>query len=274
MESEEKGEAVWPISAVQAKKTKANWTSAFHKIFVDLCLEQTLNGNKPGTYFTKDGWQNIEDMFHRKTGVRYERKQLKNHWDLTKEQWRVWRKLISTSSMRWDPNTQTFGASEEDWAYYLQTNPEAAQFRFKELPLADKLDIIYDGAIDSGETEPPPPRRRKLSDGSTTSNLHVKESPDANLDSKTDRLNAAVESRSIVTSHSSLVRLNYSIGECIECLDGMEEIEQGSELYLFALDIFLKKEYREVFLELKKSSVRLAWLQRMQSVGPPLPLHE
>ncbi|CAL5404608.1 unnamed protein product [Camellia sinensis] len=269
MASEQKSAAA---SALKMKKPKATWTAAFHKIFVELCLEQTLKGYKPGTHFTKDGWNNIEGLFHKKSGIRYEKKQLKNHWDATKEQWKIWCKLIRTSSMRWDSSTQTFGASEQDWAYYIQGNPEAAQFRFKELPLRDKLDIIFDGTVDSGQTEPPAQRRR-LSDGSTTSLMHIKESGDANPDSRTDRVNCAVESRSIVTVQSSLGKLNYSIGECIECLDGMDEIEQGSDLYLFALDIFLRKEYREVFLQLKKSSVRMAWLRRMQSVGPPLPLH-
>lgn len=59
----------------------------------------------------------------------------------------------------------------------------------------------------------------------------------------------------------------YCIGECIESLDAMEEVEQGSDLYLFALDMFLKREYREIFLELKKPSLRIAWLQRLQSAA-------
>uniref|UniRef100_A0A5B7B7W4 Myb/SANT-like domain-containing protein n=2 Tax=Davidia involucrata TaxID=16924 RepID=A0A5B7B7W4_DAVIN len=102
------------------KPRKATWTTDFHEIFVDLCLEQTLKGNKPGTHFTKEGWRNIEESFYKKAGLRYDKKQLKNHWDATKEQWKTWCKLISTNSMKWDPNTRKFGASEEDWANYIQ----------------------------------------------------------------------------------------------------------------------------------------------------------
>lgn len=97
-------------------KARAIWTPEFHKIYVDLCLEETLNGNKPGTYLTKAGWMTIEESFHKKTRVRYDRKQLKNHWDNAKEQWKIWCKLIGASSMKWDPAAQKFGASEEDWA--------------------------------------------------------------------------------------------------------------------------------------------------------------
>lgn len=60
----------------------------------------------------------------------------------------------------------------------------------------------------------------------------------------------------------------YTIGECIERLDSMEEVEQGSDLYMFALDLFLRKEYREIFLQLKKSSLRISWLLRLQAGRP------
>ncbi|XP_062154599.1 L10-interacting MYB domain-containing protein isoform X6 [Alnus glutinosa] len=264
------------MSSSSPRKAKAIWMPDSHKIFIDLCLEQTLKGNKPGTHFTKQGWRSIVESFQKKTGLDYERLQLKNHWDITKEHWKVWSKLIGTTSMKWDPNTNNFGASEEDWANYLQANPEAAQFRFRELELADKLETIFDAMTITGESEPAS-QRRKYNDALTTYWLHNKESVVLKPDEKPEPLCDAVESRDAVMIQRSAQRvpstqgkLSYSIGECIDCLDGMEEVEQGSDLYLFALDIFLKKEYREVFLQLKKPSVRIAWLQRLQSLGPPL----
>lgn len=254
------------------KPIKATWTADFHEIFLDLCLEQINAGNKPGTHFTRVGWRNIEDSFMNNSGVFYEKKQFKNHWDNTKEQWKVWRKLIGTRSMKWDPDTRKFGASEEEWANYTQMNPEAAQFRYKEPLFLDKLDIIYDGTTITGETERPT-RRRKRNGGSGPSGKHrlkIKEPIYVQPESRSERLCDVLDSKSTVTDQSSLGKLCYSIGECIECLDGMEEVEQGSDLYLFALDLFMKKEYREIFLNLKKASVRIAWLQRLQSLCPPL----
>lgn len=105
-------------------KTKANWIPAFHEIFIDLCLEQTLKGNKPGTHFTKEGWRNIVESFYKKTGLSYDKKQMKNHWDSTKEQWKVWCKLIDASFMKWNPERNTFGASGEDWTYYIQVTTQ------------------------------------------------------------------------------------------------------------------------------------------------------
>lgn len=101
-------------------KPKATWIPALHETFIDICLQETLKGNRPGTHFTKEGWRNIVESFQEKTGLRYDRIQLKNHWDSTKEQWKVWCKLINTSHMKWDSNTRRFGASEEDWENYIQ----------------------------------------------------------------------------------------------------------------------------------------------------------
>ncbi|KAF8082573.1 hypothetical protein N665_0819s0012 [Sinapis alba] len=50
----------------------------------------------------------------------------------------------------------------------------------------------------------------------------------------------------------SAKQYEYAIGEWIERLDSLEEVEQGSDLYLFALNLFLRKEYTEIFLQLKK----------------------
>ncbi|KAG2406278.1 L10-interacting MYB domain-containing protein [Vigna angularis] len=263
------------MSSSSHPKVKAAWTPTVHKIFVDLCLQETLQGNKPGTHFTKEGWKNIMETFYAKTDLNYGRLQLKNHWDSTKEQWKIWCKLIGTNYMKWDPSNLRFEASEEDWNNYLQENPEASQFRLKELQFTDMLEAIFNGTTVTGETEPTA-QQRKSDDSVITFPFHTKEPDTVNFDEKTECHCDAVASRigvSIQKNASAVSstegKCNYSIGECIECLDRMEEIEQGSELYMFALDVFLKQEYREIFLQLKTPNLRISWLQRLQSSGPP-----
>lgn len=130
---------------------KASWTPHYHKIFVDLCIGETLKGNKSGTHFTKEGWRNIVGSFAVKTGKRYDKKQIKNHYDSTRKLWKIWAKLIGADNMKWDPQCNAFGASEEDWDNCIKEFPEAAQFRFKELQFHDKLNIIFDGAMPTEE---------------------------------------------------------------------------------------------------------------------------
>lgn len=99
---------------------KASWTPHYHKIFVDLCIGEALKGNKSGTHFTKEGWRNIVACFAARTGTRYDKKQIKNHYDSTRKLWKIWDKLTGDENMKWDPECNTFGASEEDWDNYIK----------------------------------------------------------------------------------------------------------------------------------------------------------
>ncbi|KAL7108766.1 hypothetical protein ACP275_06G134600 [Erythranthe tilingii] len=263
-------------------QVKASWTPENHELFIDLCLEQISIGNKPGTHLTKNGWNNLLGSFHSITGIKYERIQLKNHWDMTKKNWKIWHDLVSTEWLKWDPVERSFGASEQEWDQYIRENPDAAQFRSKELLFADKLNIVFGGAEDYGvrkrrncgtrkiscytRAEPISVVRKHNNYPGNNTYMHVEEEP------MVGNGNDAVESRSGVTVQSPPHKLSYSIEECIKGLDSIEELEQGCELYLFGLDIFLKKEYREIFLNLKKSSTRIAWLERLQSSNS-LPLN-
>lgn len=174
-----------------------------------------------------------------------------------------------------------------------QENPRAGQFRHKEVPHADKLVIIFNGVIEPGETYTPPSRKKlrrnrsespQWHDQTPLSNLHIEEAETSRLNGgyadsqlQEDRIDSAqpldvgklmsegMLQESPVCVEIESAKLTYSIGECIQSLDAMKNVEAGSELYLFALDIFLKREYREIFLELKKPSLRIAWLQRLHS---------
>jgi hypothetical protein len=135
------------------------------------------------------------------------------------------------------------------------------------------LETLFNGTTATGETVPAL-QQRKSDDSVNTLPSHPKEPDVTSLDEKTASLGDAVASRNGVTIQKNAFPIScaegkrsYSIGECIECLDGMEDVEQGSDLYLFALDVFLRQEHREIFLQLKKPNLRISWLQRLQSVG-------
>lgn len=135
------------------------------------------------------------------------------------------------------------------------------------------METIFNGTTVTGETEPAV-QQKKSDDSVNTLPLHTKGPDVTSSDEKTECLCDAVASRNGVNIQKNAFSISsakgnrsYSIGECIECLDGMEDVEQGSDLYLFALDVFLRQEHREIFLQLKKPNLRISWLQRLQSVG-------
>ncbi|KAH0904891.1 hypothetical protein HID58_044394 [Brassica napus] len=344
-------------------KGKAAWEPEYHRVFVELCVEQKLRGNKPGT-------QHLFEPFQERTGARFNKKQLKNHWDTMCKQWKIWRRLVQCSDMKWDPEANTFrsnvgddegGSSKckrkrrsrhhhhheqeiasnfsthhdmkiesdfstthskgywspathelfldllvqetykgnrpnthypkESWRLMLETinqntgkkytrsqlknhwdcledmeNPRATQFRRKQVPCADKLAIIFKGVIEPGKADFRP-YRKKLRDHSER--LGFAESRLQDVEIGTPVFNSLEAKRMRESPLASAKQCEYTIGECIERLDSMEEVEPGSDLYMFALDLFLRKEYREIFLQLKKASLRISWLLRLQAGPPP-----
>ncbi|CDY36327.1 BnaA01g30910D [Brassica napus] len=245
--------------------SKGYWSPATHELFLDLLVQETYKGNRPNTHYPKESWRLMLETINQNTGKKYTRSQLKNHWDCTRKAWKIWCQLIGAPIMKWDPNTCTFGASEEDWRIYLEENPRATQFRKKQVPCADKLAIIFKGVIEPGKADFRP-YRKKLRDHSER--LGFAESRLQDVEIGTPVYNSLEAKRMRESPLASAKQCEYTIGECIERLDSMEEVEPGSDLYMFALDLFLRKEYREIFLQLKKASLRISWLLRLQA-GPP-----
>lgn len=300
--------------------SKGYWSPATHELFLDLLVQETYKGNRPNTHYPKESWRLMLETINQNTGKKYTRPQLKNHWDCTRKAWKIWCQLIGAPIMKWDPNTCTFGASEEDWRIYLEENPRATQFRRKQVPCADKLAIIFKGVIEPGKADFRPYRKKLrdhsespqlLHDPTPLSTLYINEpvtgsedgdDDDDDEDADDDDDNDDYDGEPTHTPHrrrlgfaesrlqdveigtpvynsleakrmresplASAKQCEYTIGECIERLDSMEEVEPGSDLYMFALDLFLRKEYREIFLQLKKASLRISWLLRLQA-GPP-----
>lgn len=87
--------------------TKSMWGHEHHKVFVDLCKEQKMLGNKPVL-------QHILKPFQQKTGTMLTKIQLKNHWDKIVRQWKIWCRLVQCSHI-----TYEMGSSDKDvWCQY------------------------------------------------------------------------------------------------------------------------------------------------------------
>ncbi|CAE5989742.1 unnamed protein product [Arabidopsis arenosa] len=122
------------------------WPPSSHAIFVDVCFQEYLKGNRPirrNQIYTKEAWKMILEEINRITGLRYTHKQLENHFDLTRKSWKNWCKTIASPIMKWDANTRKFGATEEDWDKYLKVNKKAGVFKRRHIPHVDKLATIF-----------------------------------------------------------------------------------------------------------------------------------
>ncbi|XP_010490413.1 PREDICTED: L10-interacting MYB domain-containing protein-like [Camelina sativa] len=285
---------------------RTKWTSSAHAIFVNLCYQEYLKGRRPVKYagvYPKETWNMMQETINRSAkGVGYTVVQIKRHWDVTRRTWKQWCQTIDSPIMKWDANTRTFGATHEDWNTYLKVNKNdiAKAFRRKNIPHADKLATIFKGDVEPKKVKS---ARRVIDHQSESSQIHQEPVPSSTVviytnepvitgredraegddenDEPTELLSRSdsededvesvnpgsqsfntepMEEKSPVTA--SVKKKEYTMEECMECLDAMEEVEKGSDLYMSALNLFLTEEYRQIFLLLGNPSLRMSWLLR------------
>ncbi|XP_024989157.1 L10-interacting MYB domain-containing protein-like [Cynara cardunculus var. scolymus] len=98
-------------------KPKLVWDNTTFMVFIDLCMNEVKNGNRPGSHFNKLGWGNIEQKIKKRTRKSFDKKQLKNKWDTTmKKDCKLYDRLMMIESgIGWDPVRKTIVASLEWW---------------------------------------------------------------------------------------------------------------------------------------------------------------
>jgi hypothetical protein len=78
---------------------KAAWTKEMLHIFCDICIKAIDMGMRPNTHFDKTGWKFLITSFKEQIGHAFTKTQLKNKWDGCKNDWRIWNKLVSETSI-------------------------------------------------------------------------------------------------------------------------------------------------------------------------------
>ncbi|XP_020600078.1 uncharacterized protein LOC110039382 [Phalaenopsis equestris] len=123
------------MSKVVEAGHSAMWDKDVTNIFCDLCIKEIELGNRPTTYFNKEGWNSIGKRFKELTGRDYDRLKFKNKWDQLKKEWKIWKELKRGS-------TGSTG-SEEVQTVYKQCGIEP---EFEE-----KLDIMFKWVVATGK---------------------------------------------------------------------------------------------------------------------------
>ncbi|XP_074348929.1 uncharacterized protein LOC141687522 [Apium graveolens] len=104
-----------PVCATPSASFSAKWGDEEHDLFVRLCYDQVVKGNKPNTTLNKEGWNAVYQQFVAHSGKDpvWDLRKLKNHWDAMREDYKNFRKLKSgKTGLGWNVLTK---ASDEWW---------------------------------------------------------------------------------------------------------------------------------------------------------------
>ncbi|CAL5188168.1 unnamed protein product [Lathyrus oleraceus] len=286
------------LETQQLEQSRAKWTTSLTKILADLMVDQVHKGNKQNNSFNKKAWKYICDGFYNKTGLKWDREQLKNRHSVLRRQYAIVKSILDQGEFIWDEATGSIRADDDIWAEYIKNHPDAETLKSGGCPIFKELCTIFSEpttngkheilATSEGEHTPRAPCPKFLSTHQEESSSEYDDEEDSNYtptvqpttptatcsSRKRGRkgVDDAIADAILEMASASKMRAaaieqrnsKYSIADCIKELDLMQGVDQ--RIYFAALDIFNKPNAREIFLSLKKNK-RLSWLHHRCAVA-------
>ncbi|KAL4588303.1 hypothetical protein LXL04_001187 [Taraxacum kok-saghyz] len=264
-------------NVVEKKKYKPKhvWNTDTTTYFIDMCLNEKLKGNKPGSHLNKAGWLNLEKAMLEKTGKVFDKKQLSNKWDGMKKDWKLYDRLMRLETGIGGTRS-LIDVSEEWWAEKINVNKEFAKFKDTNLdifathyaplfqdsvavgdhtmtPLQFHDEENTEGQGDSDEINladddalfPPFPddssNKRKKTSGQKRSTK--------SKTSYEEKLDVVLEALSTKSTQTFPQNTSFpTLEDCMSIVSSWPGFEEGSEQYAKELFVFSKKSIRESFM--------------------------
>ncbi|PHT55033.1 hypothetical protein CQW23_03519 [Capsicum baccatum] len=278
---------------------RAKWTTSLTNIMVEVMVNEVHGGHKQNKSFSKKGWKCICDEFRKRTGLTWERDQLKYRYAALRKLFATIKLLLDHADFKWDETTGLITATDEAWDQYIKDHPDAETIRSSGCPFYKGLTVIFADSGSRGTHNGSTMHKDRLPvllshpQPSTLSQEELsysesEEGPDSNeqeilqsvsLPSDTCRkrrrngVDGAIARAISEMAAASRLRASaikkcsdkFTITDCIRELDELEGV--NDQVYYAALDLFNNDAAREIFLSLKAGK-RLTWLIGRLS-GPP-----
>ncbi|KAJ9692959.1 hypothetical protein PVL29_011881 [Vitis rotundifolia] len=248
---------------------RTNWTEAIQrKHFIDLCLQEANKGFRSCGGLKSSAWLRIAEKLEKLLGKRYTSKQLKNGWDYMKRQYLIWSKMMTMTRHGYNSVTKTFDWPAKKWEEYLQKYPEAKQFCFKPLANMEELGALFGGVLVTGS--------KNWSFGGVIafqaeeSSTHSTSMPSETLISLEEYEDLPRNTNDEKTQEEMNRIMNVlenfegpSVKECMKILKRL--LTYKDPLYYVKINAFCKKkEYRQVWIEMKSDEERMGWIQSLR----------
>ncbi|KAK9285931.1 hypothetical protein L1049_025133 [Liquidambar formosana] len=283
----------------QEHQSRAKWTTPLTRTLADLMVDQVHKGNRQNNSFGKKAWKYMCDDFHKKTGLKWDKEQLKNRYAVLRRQHATVKSLLDHKDFSWDESIGTIRAKDEVWDKYIKEHPDAETIKSTGCPYYRQLCTIFSEPATNGAYDQPaeyeegtpclppcPEPLNMLEEESSSESEEVDDiaddqdkfqsgTPSTAGGRKRGRkgiddviAGAILEMASASKLRTAAVRqrnARFSITSCIKELDEMQGVDE--QVYFAALDLFDNPNARETFLSLK-SDKRFIWLQGKCSTAP------
>ncbi|KAD7479364.1 hypothetical protein E3N88_02500 [Mikania micrantha] len=133
------------------KRSRISWKQeGVEKTFLEACVQElTLHGREGGSLKALS-WKRVAKKLQLEHKFIADQKQMKNHYDYLKAKFTVWTKLKNKTGNVYDPITNMFNLSEEDWQLEIKSNKHAEALRSAPLVYPDLCIQLFEGSTSTG----------------------------------------------------------------------------------------------------------------------------
>ncbi|XP_034580950.1 uncharacterized protein [Setaria viridis] len=130
----------------------ADWCDENNRIVCEIFADEVLKGNRSSTHLSKTGYKNVIARFKERTGIEYTRKQFKNKWDKSKQDYGIWKQLKNKETgIGWDETGKNIVMSEAWWKKTAKDIKGSTRFKLKGLQNEEQLSIMFEDLRNTGD---------------------------------------------------------------------------------------------------------------------------
>ncbi|KAK9074553.1 hypothetical protein SSX86_007151 [Deinandra increscens subsp. villosa] len=133
------------------KKPRVSWKSeAVDKAFLEACLDEVTINGREGTSLKGCSWKVVGEKLKYEHNFIVDRAQMKNRYDYIKKKFVTWVKLRNKTGNLYNPVTNTFSMSDEEWVVEGKLDKYVEKLRNAPLICPDLCTKLFEGVVSTG----------------------------------------------------------------------------------------------------------------------------
>ncbi|CAH9098633.1 unnamed protein product [Cuscuta epithymum] len=133
------------------KKSRISWKNInVVKTFLETCIHEISVNGREGSSLKALSWKKVADVLKGTHNFSVDRKQMKNHYDYLKGKYGAWLLLKNKTGNVYDPSTNTFNLTPEEWEIEIKKNKYIETLRTTSLPFPELCAQLFDGSVATG----------------------------------------------------------------------------------------------------------------------------
>ncbi|PWA36401.1 hypothetical protein CTI12_AA600340 [Artemisia annua] len=132
------------------KRKKTNWRNErVVKTFLEACIQEVEENGPRGGSLRASSWSKVATKLKSSHNFIVDQKQMKNHFDYLKAKYKAWSTLKKKAGNLYDPLTNTFNLTDEEWNLEIKGNKYVESLRCASLVFPKLCAQLYDVVLDT-----------------------------------------------------------------------------------------------------------------------------